>query len=828
MLGNHTPNPPRNYKIETFSPTPHPIPGSGLAMLVRSDSGYTRLALNTTLQAMAIQLDFHPKLLTICNLYISPRDVLSYNDIRDLTDQLPRPFLLGGDMNAKSALWGNDITGQRGQAVEDLLNRTNICLLNSNVHTHFHLQTGTSSAIDLTLSSPDIAPDLQWSVLDDLYGSDHFPIIIQSLTSRPSPTEPHLILRRANWQTFEGLTMMEDLDEDLPVDDFAELLTARIKTAASVAIPRSRGGIVTHNVPWWNEACELSKIERKRALRRYQRTQLLIDKIAYNRARAQQTKRAARETSWKKYASSLTSETPMNKVWKRLNKMRNRHRGGMPCLSVGGNNIVDPEDIANALADNFEDVSSGSHYPARFLPVKARVERQGVEFGIDELSPYNEEITMLELYTALKQAKNSAAGPDGVAYLMLKRLHSTALSKVLTLYNKIWSCHRYPDSWRRATVLAFPKPDKNATVPSNYRPIALTSCLGKLMERVVNNRLMKYLESQSKINRHQYGFRPCRGTCDALVRVHNFIRENRDEGKHTICVFFDIKKAYDTAWRVGILRAAHRAGIRGNLGHYIREFLRERRFRVKIGSAYSTERLQREGVPQGSVISCTLFLLAMNDISADLPVDVHASLYVDDLMLYASSRHLPTLGRRLQRAINSVERWATEHGFMFSAQKTTAVIFNPKRQRTAPPDLTIAAEPIAFSTEAKFLGMTFDHKLSWESHIKLLKSICIRKLNLLKCLSKLSWGADRQTLLHIYRALIRSKLDYGCIIYQAASKTALSILDPVHHAALRLCTGAFRSSPTVSLCVESGEQYKSLTHVNRVIRINDKRLYDFY
>ena len=807
MLGDHIPNSPRNYLIETFSPTPHPVPGNGLAILIRKDSGYTKLALNTTLQAMAVQLNFHPKLMTICNLYVSPGDILNLNDLRDLINQLPRPFVLGGDFNAKSAMWGNDISDQRGQTVEDLIGRNNICILNTHEHTHFHLQTGTSSAIDLTLASPDVAPDLQWSVLNDLYGSDHYPIMLQSMTSRPTPSEPHLILRRADWHTFESLTQMDDVNEDLPVDELTELLTSRMKTAASIAIPRSRGGTVTHNVPWWNDSCELAKIERKRALRRYQRTRLMIDKIAYNRARAkaQQVKRIAQETSWRKYASSINSDTPMNRVWQRINKMRNRHRDRMPCLRTGGNTVADPEDVANLLADNFEDISSGLHYPVRFLPIRTRTEQRNIDFDTRELCSYNEEITMLELYSALKQAKNSSAGPDGIAYLLLKRLHPSALGKLLALFNKIWSGHRFPNSWREATVLAFPKPDKDPTAPSNYRPIALTSCMGKLLERVVNVRLVKYLESQSKICSHQYGFRPCRGTCDALTRVHNFLKVNVNEGKHAICVFFDIKKAYDTAWRAGILKAVHEAGVRGNLGHYIKEFLRERRFRVKVGNAYSTKRVQREGVPQGSVISCTLFLLALNGITTDLPADVHASLYVDDLMLYASSRYLPVLGRRLQRSINSIEQWAAEHGFVFSAQKTTAVLFNLKRRRTPPPNLAIATQPIPFSTEAKFLGMIFDNRLNWQPHIKHLKTICTRKLNLLKCLSRISWGADRQTLLHIYRSLIRAKLDYGCSIYQAASKTVLSTLDPVHNAALRLCTGAFRSSPVDSLYVDSGE-----------------------
>ena len=106
---------------------------------------------------------------------------------------------------------------------------------------------------------------------------------------------------------------------------------------------------------------------------------------------------------------------------------------------------------------------------------------------------------------------------------------------------------------------------------------------------------------------------------------------------------------------------------------------------------------------------------------------------------------------------------------------------------------------------AKFLGMTWDCRLSWGPYLRALKGSCLRRMNLVKSLSGQSWGSDRHTLLRLYRTIIRTKMDYGCIIYQHARKQTLSLLDPVHNAAIRTCTGAFRTSPTISLYAESGE-----------------------
>ena len=101
----------------------------------------------------------------------------------------------------------------------------------------------------------------------------------------------------------------------------------------------------------------------------------------------------------------------------------------------------------------------------------------------------------------------------------------------------------------------------------------------------------------------------------------------------------------------------------------------------------------------------------------------------------------------------------------------------------------------------RFLGLVLDTRLSW---IPQLKQTCTRALSVLRCLSHLSWGADRCTLLRVYRSLIRSKMNYGSIVFSSAKTSALHLLDPVHNSAIQLCTGAFRSSPVLRLYAESG------------------------
>ena len=164
-----------------------------------------------------------------------------------------------------------------------------------------------------------------------------------------------------------------------------------------------------------------------------------------------------------------------------------------------------------------------------------------------------------------------------------------------------------------------------------------------------------------------------------------------------------------------------------------------------------------------------------------------------------------TIERHLQQCLNRIEDWATRNGFKFSKSKTQCVHFCQQRKIHNDPALYIYGSQIPVVAESKFLGVIFDRKLSFIPHIKYVKAKCLKALNLLKVLSHTSWGADRTTLLHLYRSLIRSKLDYGSIVYGSARKSYLQMLDTVHNQVLRLALGVFRTSPISSLNVEADE-----------------------
>ena len=245
------------------------------------------------------------------------------------------------------------------------------------------------------------------------------------------------------------------------------------------------------------------------------------------------------------------------------------------------------------------------------------------------------------------------------------------------------------------------------------------------------------------------------------------------------------------------LKDIHKLGLRGRLPTFIENFLADRAMQVRVGFSLSDYYDQEQAVPQGGVLSTTLFSIKINDIVKCSGNLTDCSLYVD--------KSKATIERQLQQNLNKIENWATSIGFKFSKSKTQCVHFYQLRKQHDDPVLHLYGSPIPVVEESKFLGILFDRKLSFIPHIKYLKAKCLKALNLLKVLSHTSWGADQTTLLKLYLSLVRSKLDYGCIIYGSARKSYLQMLDPIHNQGLRLALGAFRTSPVASLYVEADE-----------------------
>ena len=778
----------------------------GAGILIKKSVPATNLPLNTNLQAVAVRVQI-PKSYTICSLYIPPREQVSAQDINQLLTQLPAPIILMGDFNSRHPLWGDRTSTHLANEIIDVIDNYPMELMNDGTYTHYHAQTLTSSCIDLTLVSPEILMDFSWSVVEKdtplAYESDHFPIVMTQNSRSPSDNPPRWIFDRADWPLFNLLTETKE-DPIQNITTKLELLTSKLKEAAHLTIPISHRSNKP-SVPWWNLDCERAIKNKKTASRKKFRTGKLEDYIEFKRLRAIARKVVlqAKREHWKKYITSISSETPLGVIWKKVQKINGKFKPqNLPLLLHNGNYTASQVETANVFAERFSEISSGRSFPRNLVNYINRTNTPNLDFSENgERASYNKEFSSSEYTSALNKCRNSAAGPDDIYYEMLKNMHHSASKLLLKIFNEIWRLGQIPQVWKEAIIIPIAKHGKDPSSADNYRPISLTSCVGKLLEKMVATRLSWFLESNNILSNTQFGFRQALSTTNPILNLQSEILQTVTRGNILMTVFFDLTKAYDTTWRRGLINDFHEMGLRGRLAQFMVNFLKDRSLRVKVGSTISNSYPMNEGIPQGSVLSVLCFGIAINGISNHIPNNINHNIYVDDISISKSASRPAAATRQIQLAIDNMVNWASLKGYTFSQEKTVYMIFRRNRRKIDEGEVapTLNGVRIRRVREHKFLGMYFDERLSWTPHIKYLKDACNKPLSLLSHLSHTTWGTDRKTLTLLYNSLVQSKLDYGCQAYGSAAPSLLKSLDVVRNKGLRLMTGAFRSSPIISL-----------------------------
>ena len=214
-------------------------------------------------------------------------------------------------------------------------------------------------------------------------------------------------------------------------------------------------------------------------------------------------------------------------------------------------------------------------------------------------------------------------------------------------------------------IISIPKPGKDHFNPLK-EPIALTSCIYKTVERIVNERLVWYLEKNGLLAKQQCGYRSNRSKVDHLVRLETFIRDAIIQNQHLVAVFFVLQKAYDAKWKHGILQDLHDIGLRGNLLNFIGNFLSDRTFQVHLGTILSDKIFhQEEGVPHGAILSTTLFNVKFKNSVKQVDPGVECSLYVDDFVIMNKSPTIDAVQRKVQHTINRLEEWTLKMALLF-------------------------------------------------------------------------------------------------------------------------------------------------------------------
>ena len=406
--------------------------------------------------------------------------------------------------------------------------------------------------------------------------------------------------------------------------------------------------------------------------------------------------------------------------------------------------------------------------------------------------------------TEIKKLKpRKSPGPDGVTNEMISNLGTKSLQTVLGFINRTWKDGVLPKGWREAHIKPILKKGKPPQEPKSYRPISLTSCIGKLAERMVNTRLYWWLEKVGILDDHQAGFRKGCRTDDQLFRFVQDTIDGFQKERHTTAIFIDLQQAYDRVWRQGLFMKMSNLGIHGKMYSWIKGFLQNRTIRTCYNGATSAQKTLDEGLPQGSSLSCTLFLIFINDLPALLKVS--KALYADDLVIWVSEKYSILAQGKLKRALATISTYCNFWKMRLNVQKTTYSIFT-RSHKVAKQTFKFKVDGIALQKDDNpcYLGITLDQQLNLNRFISDLKDKATGRLNLLKRLASTTWGANKQTLRQMYIGYIRSVLDYGSSLQTIASKSTTSNLDRVQNQAGRLICGGFRSTPSAACEIDAG------------------------
>jgi ribonuclease HI len=778
----------------------------GAAILVKNSIPARELQVNTNHQS-----EIHGVTVTIENQEIKIFNVYSPVDRELCLNSMDIPdsrCLVIGDFNSHSETWGYSEADRRGEEVEDWQIDNKLLLLNDpeDPPTFFSRRWLTTTTPDLAFATEDLAKKTTRSVQGQLGGSDHKPVLI-CLDMHHKPQEaktfPRWNYKRAKWDKFS--TLVDQYSETIcskhhhlnqKVKDFNKI----ILKAAKETIPR---GARKDYRPYWTEELQQLEDEVSEAREAVENDPTVENNISLKAATAKHRKVLNEEArrSWHEKTEQLNLDKDGSKLWNLAKAMNDESSKSSPITLQHNDQLISGKQAADHFIQQYAKTSDLEVPPERDQEVR-ETQRQYKQTKGEPLM--NSPFTTAELEDALKTLKlRKSPGADKITNEMLLNLGPKAKKKLLQLMNESWRTGIVPQVWREAIMIPVHKKGKDKSKADSYRPISLTSCMGKLAERLINTRLMWHLEQKQHIGPEQAAFRRNRSTEDQVTYITQEIEDAFQDKKHTLTVWIDLEKAFDKVWKNGLRLKLRQCGVAGRMYQWISQYMQNRSSRVQIKQHQSKAKVLKQGVPQGGVLSPTLFLVFMKDILHRLPKNVKGAMYADDLALWCSEEHVSTANYRLKLALQEIEKWTKAWLVKINAKKTTYTLFTLSN-RPQKVSLQLGNEALQEEDTPTYLGVTLDRRLTWKHQLQKNQTKAKIRMALMKKLAGTNWGAEQKVLKKLYIGRVRPVLDYGMASTCTAAKTNADKTNRIQNQAMRIMTGAMQSSPITMLETTTG------------------------
>ena len=718
-----------------------------------------------------------------------------------------------GDLNSPHTYFGSRITTESGIELENILARENLTLLNNpDSPTYHHPPEMLPNILDLAIVSGNLGPISSCKVGEDC-GSFHLPIHVSiNVGINKLPIKLIRPLKNIDWEEFKDSLREKEFnftEESLNyncenIDRAICNLTDNIVSTLDEVCPKRP----TINRNWWKFTPEIAKlIKVKRKIRRMLKEDPIPGlKPLYNKLNklVREKINQQKQDKWKEFVSSIEAETNVSTFWNKFksysNSRLNPNLGKVTNLVMENGNIAATNKLkADTFAESLGKIHQTYYDPNHDLNTETearnflsahKVVFKPLEQAKQETEDKHymlREINVLEITKTLQKCRNrSAPGEDQISYLILKNLDRENLSNIALIYNSCLKTGYFPNAWKQAKVVMLPKPGKDLTKPTSYRPISLLPAMGKIFERIVASRLSAFLEKVDYFDENQAGFRKKRSTVDQLFKLSQSVSTALKKHKKAVGVFLDVEKAFDAVWLEGLKYNLGRPeiGIPTKMIRLLSSFLTNRHLRIHQNSAISNKIELKAGTPQGSALSPLLFIFYVNDTPKP-PPGVLISKFADDMAAWAIQKQEKRAEKLIQKHLDSLSEWCNKWKIKLNPSKTQVGLFT-NSNNTKEITLNLGRVPLTVSNEIKFLGLTFDRKLTWRHHIDNVRHRMWLRINAIKAISGTNLGMQSKTLIHLYKMWIRPIALYSAPAYYSAAKTHINKIQVIQNSALRI------------------------------------------
>lgn len=749
---------------------------------------------------LAVEIDTTTGKIIIATLYQPPaRPYIPTPDFIQLFRRNTQVYMLA-DLNAKHPAFGYRRSNVAGRQLHNLILQHT--LQHRGPHFPTYLAANTSTAPDIFLTNLKTYHNTHIEA-GPLTTSDHLPIILTISASPiqvPAPPRPNYkqadwvkfkeeIERETNRSTFTNPATLEEIDQEIN-SWYNTILTAtnnHIPTTHHRTLPTPQHSHHTklvmvqfNNLRAYAETHGWTRQLYRRYRRLHQRLQEELTKDANTQWSDTiiQTTLQYRdpETFWRKIRNLTCQTTPTTHY----------------LLDADNRKHYTSQDQEKIHREVWKDVFRDDVEEDEENETDTTV-RNFLEANADRLTPYHtSDLTRLnsenpltelisdnEVHQIIKQLRKTCPGHSGINKTILSHLPRNAISRLTLLYNSTLSAGYFPDRWKESIIRLIPKSGKSSDQALNYRPISLQEVPGKILERIINTRLRYHLEDNNQYHPNQFGFRQDRGTTHALALITESIAQYKAQKGQCHLVLRDITKAFDKVWHLGLKYKILHLNLPVVSEKLLCDFLDDRTARIKVGSYIGDQFNLSCGVPQGSVLSPTLFIT----YTRDLPPPSMGSYiaYADDVTQITGyeGRSKQIMNRKTERDIEKINYFENKWKI-----KTNLNKFTPLRLgNTNGEPLVVDGDVVEFQGEGKTLGL----KVTRTGYIK---HIDDRRRRAMSSFIKLFRFKEMSTKIktHLVKALVLPVLEYPPIPTHALSNRQVSRLQKIQNKALRFAT----------------------------------------